>query len=147
MVIILSPFQTNYRLSDCNWTRTHNHLVLKRTLNRLAKLAFFKWLSWVVSTYLYGAELSGCGFESSCSHLNFRSRACFEPGVPWQSSNYRVWIHSKMRTWHDKNIKSNYKLITSKITKIKEHVRNMTILAWIIFYDTFSSHMHVSVCL
>ena len=26
-------------LSDCIWTRTHNHLVRKRTLNRLAKLA------------------------------------------------------------------------------------------------------------
>ena len=40
-------------LSDCNWTRTHNHLVHKRTLNHLAKLA--KWLSCVVSLYLYGA--------------------------------------------------------------------------------------------
>ena len=39
--------------SDCNWTRTQNHLVLKRTLNHLAKLA--KWLSCVLSTYLYGA--------------------------------------------------------------------------------------------
>ena len=26
-------------------------------------------------------ELSGCGFETSCSHLNFRCRACFEQGV------------------------------------------------------------------
>ena len=24
--------------NDCNWTRTHNHLVGKRTLNHLAKL-------------------------------------------------------------------------------------------------------------
>ena len=27
-----------WRWSDCNWTRTQNHLVLKRTLNHLAKL-------------------------------------------------------------------------------------------------------------
>ena len=27
------------RLSDCNGTRTHNHLVCKRTPNHLAKLA------------------------------------------------------------------------------------------------------------
>ena len=40
-------------LSDCNWTRTQNHLVCKRTLNHLAKLT--KWLSCVLSTYLYGA--------------------------------------------------------------------------------------------
>ena len=30
-------------LCDCNGTRTHNHLICKRTLNHLAKLA--KWLS------------------------------------------------------------------------------------------------------
>ena len=43
------PLQLLY----CNWTRTQNHLVLKRTLNRLAKLA--KLLSCVLSTYLYRA--------------------------------------------------------------------------------------------
>ena len=32
-----------WSLSDCNWTRTHNHLIRKGTLNHLAKLA--KWLS------------------------------------------------------------------------------------------------------
>ena len=42
-----------WRSSDCNWTRTQNHLVLKRTLNHLAKLA--KWLSCVLSSYLYSA--------------------------------------------------------------------------------------------
>ena len=42
-----------WSLSDCNWTRTQNYLVRKRTLNHLAKLA--KWLSFVQSTYLYGA--------------------------------------------------------------------------------------------
>ena len=39
--------------SDINGVRTHNHLVSKRTLNHLDKLA--KWLSCVVSTYLYSA--------------------------------------------------------------------------------------------
>ena len=38
-------------LSEWNGTRTHNHLVCKRTLNNLAKLA--KWLSCVVSTHQY----------------------------------------------------------------------------------------------
>ena len=40
-------------LSDCNWTRTDNHLVRKTTLTPLAKLT--KWLSCVVSTYPYDA--------------------------------------------------------------------------------------------
>ena len=42
-----------FTFSDCNGTRTHNHLVRKRTLKNLVNLA--KWLSCVVSTYLYGA--------------------------------------------------------------------------------------------
>ena len=37
-----------WSLSDCNGTRTHNHLVLKRTLNHLAKLP--KWLNCVVGS-------------------------------------------------------------------------------------------------
>ena len=41
-----------WTLSDCNGTRTHNHLVRKPTLNHLAKLS--KWLSCAVSTSLYG---------------------------------------------------------------------------------------------
>ena len=57
--------------------------------------------------WVFDYELSGSGFESSCSHLTFRLRACFEQGVPWHSDNYRVWIHSKTRTWHDKNIQYN----------------------------------------
>ena len=42
-----------WSLSDCNWTRTENHLIRKRALNHLAKLAI--WLSCVLSTYLYAA--------------------------------------------------------------------------------------------
>ena len=70
------------------------------------------WLAWPngwVSVY----ELNGSGFESSFSHLTFRFRACFEQGVPWHLGNYRVLIHSELRTWHDKNIQSeaNYFLL------------------------------------
>ena len=79
--------------TEWNWSRTQNHLVHKRTLRPI-------WLNGWVFVY----ELSGCGFESSCSHLNFRFRACFEQGVPWHSDNYIVWIHSETRMWHDKNI-------------------------------------------
>ena len=39
--------------SDCNGTQTHYHLIFKRTLNDLAKLA--KWLSCFVRTYFYSA--------------------------------------------------------------------------------------------
>ena len=63
---------------------------------------------------------SGCGFESSCSHLNYRYRACFEHGFPWHSGNYRVWIHSETLTWRDKNIQFKglfLKSLTERLTK------------------------------
>ena len=40
-------------LNDTNGIGAHNHLIHKRALNHLAKMA--KWLSCVVSIYLYGA--------------------------------------------------------------------------------------------
>ena len=74
------------------------------------------WLNGWVFVY----ELSGSGFESSCSHLDFRFRACFEQGVPWHSSNYREWIHSETLTWHDKYMQSII-LSIYKLSELKEN--------------------------
>ena len=52
-------------------------------------------------------ELKGSRFESRCSHLNFKFHAWFEQRVSWHSGNYRVWVLSETRTWHDKNIQWN----------------------------------------
>ena len=68
-----------------------------------SSIIWLVWLNGLVFVY----ELSDCEFESSCSHLNLRFCACFKQDVPWHSGNYRVWIHSEMRTWYDKNIQSN----------------------------------------
>ena len=90
-------------LSDCNRTLTQNHLVYEWTLNHLAK---FNHLTIWLNVWVFIHELSGCQFESCCSHLNFRYHACFEQGVPWHSGNCRVWIHFKTYVWHDKNIQA-----------------------------------------
>ena len=47
------------------------------------------WPVWL-NGWVFVYELSGCGFESHCCHLNFRYRTCFEKGVPWHSGNHRV---------------------------------------------------------
>ena len=52
-------------------------------------------------------KLSGCRFELRCSLLNGRICACFEKGVPWDSGNYRMWIHYEKRLWHNMDIQSN----------------------------------------
>ena len=43
----------SWSLSDSNEVQTHNHIVGKRTRRHIARLA--KWVSCVVSTYIYGA--------------------------------------------------------------------------------------------
>ena len=77
---------------DCNWTRTHNHLVHIRTLNHLAKLAkCFKqgvprhsgnYRVWILSEtrtlheyYIY-LEFSG-NMEARLVKKNFQHRECF----------------------------------------------------------------------
>ena len=69
------------------------------TTSFVNEFSHFGLMVWV---FVY--ERSGSGFESRCCHLNFRYCACLEQGVLWHSGNYRVWIHSETRTWHDKNI-------------------------------------------
>ena len=49
------------------------------------------WSVWP-NGWVFINELSGCGFEASCSHLKFRFHTCFEQGVPRHSCNYIVVI-------------------------------------------------------
>ena len=84
---------------------------------------------------MFVCELSGSGFESSCSHLNFRFRACFEQGVPWYSGNYRVWVHCETRTWHDKNIQANApyrQVLTTQLSYLKRPFR---LNGWVFVYE------------
>ena len=89
---------------------------------------FTLWLNGWVFVY----ELSGCGFESSCSHLNFRFRACFEQGVRWHSSSYTVWftlkrVRDTTRTYSQLTRKgcSNY-IRQFWIQALAEYVRRST---------------------
>ena len=63
------------------------------------------WPAWLKG-WVFVYELSGCGFNSRCSPINIRYRACFEQGVPSHSGNYIVWIHSETGTWHDNKLQS-----------------------------------------
>ena len=66
-------------MSVTDWTWTHNHFVHKhkQTLNCLSKLA--RWLSCVVTAYLYGA------FDVSSSHVKY----AFQRLSKWLSA--RLW--------------------------------------------------------
>ena len=41
-----------------------------------------------INGWMFIYQLSGCGFESCCYHLNFKYNTCFEQGVPWHLGNY-----------------------------------------------------------
>ena len=77
-------------ISDSNGIWTHNLLFRTRAIP--------VWLyGWV---FVY--KLSGCWFESCCSHVTFKYPACLDQ-VPWHSDNYRVQIHFKTSMWNNKN--------------------------------------------
>ena len=75
-------------LGDCNWTRTNNHLVHKRTLNHLAKLA--KWLSCVLSTFMVYEYIYGVWCIWLYVLIMSRARFRVNPHslVAWMSRNY-----------------------------------------------------------
>ena len=90
------------------------------------------WPFWL-NGWMFIYELKGCGFEFSCSHLNFRFRVCFEQRVSWHSGNYKVWIHSETRTWHDRNIQSNapYKyVLTTQLNHLVSFAKWLSVPLW-----------------
>ena len=83
-------------------------------------------------------ELSGCGFKSSCSHLNFIFRTCFEQGVPRHSGNYRVWIHSETSTRYDKNIQTKYVAVRIPSQKGRFYYKSKILFGLFIYQRKFS---------
>ena len=81
----------------------HNQMHQTDEYSQHSSIIWPVWLNGWVLVY----ELSGWGFESRCCHLIFKYGTCFEQEVSWHSSNYRVWVHSETRMWHDKKIQSN----------------------------------------
>ena len=83
-------------------TRTYSQMHHTDKYSQHSSIIWPVWRNDWVLVY----KLSGYRFESSWRHLNCRFHARFEQVVSWHWGNYRVWIHSETRTWHDKNIQS-----------------------------------------
>ena len=85
---------------------------LTRTYSKMHRTDMYSHLRSIIlsvlpNVWMFVYELSGCEFQSTCSHLNFRYCACFEQGVLWYSGSYRAWSRSTTRMWHDYNIQLN----------------------------------------
>ena len=93
--------------NDSNVIRTQKHLVCKRTLDYLAKLV--KWLSCVVSTYLYGAF--DCIIMSRTSfRVNPHSIVCLNVKERLARSRRNIWSIS------DSNVIWTYNHLVRKRT-------------------------------
>ena len=77
IIALKVKWKKDWILSVSNGIRTNYHFVRKR-------------IQYSIISTNWPNELSGCGFESLCCHLNLRYRACFEQGVTWYPGNYRV---------------------------------------------------------
>ena len=91
-----------------------------REMHRTDKYSQHSSIIWSVgrNSWVFVYELGGCGLVSCCSRLKFRYRDCFEQEVLWDSGHYRMWIHSEMRTGHDKNKQSNLLYIWAITTQV-----------------------------
>ena len=100
-------------LSDCKGTRPQNHLVRKETLNYLAKLT--KWLSWIVSTYLYGA--SDCKFLSCHVRVSEWIHTLYFPECQGTLCSTEAWFEPNgNRTQNHLVCKRGFKYL-AKLTK------------------------------
>ena len=74
---------------ECGFTLKHVCNMIRRYsqmhhTDKYSQQSSISWPVWL-NGWAFVDELSGCGFESSCSHLKFRFHTCFEHGVPRRS--------------------------------------------------------------
>ena len=104
-----------WSLSNCTWTWTNNHLVHKGTPNQLAQLT--KWLSCVVSTYLYGGfdsvflscHVRASGWIYTLSFLECQETSCTKHArnldckgmqLNWNPQQITSYDHDKQSLWY-----------------------------------------------
>ena len=71
---MLTPKSAEYMKRKGDSTEQLRNLYGKK--NQKTERKKLKQLLYVTATGLESTELSGCGFESRCSHLKFRFRTC-----------------------------------------------------------------------
>ena len=134
-----------WNLSDWNKTQIHNHLLLKKTLNHLAKIT--KWLSWIVSKYLYGAfECMSLSFHGCISEWinNLYFLECH--GIPcWKQEQY-LQFKSLQRDLNPQKISSSTKTPTFGQTHQKMELNCGYLSVWcILLYVIMISRTHFRV--
>ena len=92
-----------WSLSDSNEIQTQRVWIL--WFNHLAKLA--KWLTCVMSTYLYGALDLYLKFKWQQQDLNPQIWCLLQARTSLTFRQTKEWIHTKSCLWHDSNIQSN----------------------------------------
>ena len=95
---------------ECKFTlkHVHNMIITYSQLHLTDKYSQHSSIIWPVwlNGWVFVYQVSGCKNKSHCCHLNFTNRVCFKQGFPWHSGNCRLYIHSRMRSWHDNNIQT-----------------------------------------
>ena len=91
-------------------TRTYSQMYRTDKYSEHSSIIF-----WICpNDWVFVQKLTGSWFESSCSHFTFRFCACYEEGVPWQSGNHRVLVHSKNAylIWQEHTFKCTVQIST-----------------------------------
>ena len=94
---ILKTLRKQY-LSDCNGTRTHNHLIRKRTLNHLAKLE-------AISNFDWNKAFETLSVDEKVDFLNKTLLNIFRNYIP----NKKIKCDYRQPPWMTDNIKKSLK--------------------------------------
>ena len=111
-----------WSLCDCNASRTHNHVVRKPTLNHLAKLASLaKWLNVRLRTKCLWVRIPLMSLKLELVPTSSKEFLDIQ-------ANYRVWIHSGTRMWHDNDMHLKIFFLLWNIKTCRMDVGNCTLV-------------------
>ena len=92
------------------------------------------WPLWL-NGWVFVFELSGCGVKSSCSHLNFKFRACFEQGVSWHSGKATIKCGFTLKRVRDVTRTYSQMHRTDKYSQHSSIIWPVWLNGWVFFYE------------
>ena len=100
---------TSRQTRECGFTLKLDHDMIFTPVHCLGKNSqhnLIIWPAWL-NGWMFVYKLDGWGFESYCCHLSSGMGLASSKDFLDNQANYRVFIHSEARTWHDNIIKLN----------------------------------------
>ena len=129
-----------WRWSDCNWSRTQNHLILKRTLNH--------WPNWPNDWAVFWVLICTVHLTVCCCHVTYAFQSestrysCLNVKELLTRSRCEIWGLSDCNLTHNSTLTTE----NSRLASLAKWLSVRSWTKWFCGFEPSCSHLHHIAC-